>query len=602
MAEAKGDRLITSIAALLTSSATGALLGLIFWAVAARLYPAPSVGEGAAAIAAMMLLASLAQLNLSVLFPRFLYPSGARAIWVLLLGYGASTLVAVAVGAIFLTLTGHHPFIGRGELPPFLFVVAVVLWVVFTIEDAALIGLRATFWVPVENTSFSLAKIALLPVLAAVVPASGVFYSWTLPVVACIIPVNYYLFRKVLPAHIAASAGHGSLPTAPVVGAVLGGENLGNLAFIALTTLPALLIVAKLGATQTAYFQTPWLIGTSFDFLLYGIATSLLVESSARPSIAPTLVSRAVRLGCLLLIPGCLVLLIGAPLILSVLGDGYAANGTSLLRWLALALPFMGVNVLYLTFARMGRRVRRIVAVQVGLAVVILILTELLIGHMGIAGAGVAFATGQALVACIVLPSVVRQYRRAGMAPGFAPEGSLVVRETTQAKEVNDVAEADPEDATTPASLGRDVVTPAPLPGHTETRAQADQPTGSDVRGAVPRQRHSWRAIVTATVLAVDILALYTAVTNVQGTMRVILGLAMVLVVPGWSVIGLVRLADPALEVALTVAVSLASYIIAAQILLTFNAWNLSALQKISCVVWIPFLMWQLLVPPKRPG
>jgi O-antigen/teichoic acid export membrane protein len=139
------------------------------------------------------------------------------------------------------------------------------------------------------------------------------------------------------------------------------------------------------------------------------------------------------------LLPGCLLLLAGAPIILAVLGHQYAAHGTDLLRWLALALPFMGINVLYTTFARMGRRIRRIVAHEVSLAVLILSLTDLLIGHIGIAGAGAAFTAGQALVACFVLPSVIRQYRRAGMAPGFAPNGALVVRNATQAADAGEV-------------------------------------------------------------------------------------------------------------------------------------------------------------------
>jgi O-antigen/teichoic acid export membrane protein len=136
------------------------------------------------------------------------------------------------------------------------------------------------------------------------------------------------------------------------------------------------------------------------------------------------------------------VLFAGAPVILSVLGHQYAAQGTDLLRWLALALPFMGVNVLYMTFARMGRRIRRIVTVQVSLAVLVLSLTDLLIGHIGIASAGVAFTAGQALVAGLVLPSVIRQYRRAGMAPGFARDGALVVRDATQATETTEVTGA----------------------------------------------------------------------------------------------------------------------------------------------------------------
>jgi hypothetical protein len=429
MAEAKGDRLVKSVFALLTSTTTGAILGLVFWAVAAHLYKAQYVGYGAAAIAAMTGLASVAQLNLSVIFPRFLYAAGARATRVLVAGYGAAAILAAAVGVAFLTLTGHHQYIARGAFAVLFFLAAVVLWVVFTIEDAALIGLRATFWVPVENTSFSIMKILLLPVFAILVPVSGVFLSWTVPVIACVIPVNFYLFRKVLPAHIASSAGRGSIPPRRVIGSVLGGEYIGGLSFVALSALPALLIVAKLGAVQTAYFQTPWLIGTSFDFLLFSIATSLIVEASARPQDASALVSRAVRLAYLILIPGCIVLLVGAPLILSVLGAGYAEHGATLLRWLALALPFMGVNVLYLTFARMGRRVRRIVAVQVGLSLTILSLTEILIGSLGITGAGIAFFAGQSLMACIVLPSVIRQYRRPGMTPGFAPRGALVVRD-----------------------------------------------------------------------------------------------------------------------------------------------------------------------------
>ena len=94
MAEAKGDRLVKSALALLTSTTTGAILGLVFWAVAAHLFKAQYVGYGAAAIAAMTGLASVAQLNLSVIFPRFLYAAGARATRVLVTGYAAAALLA----------------------------------------------------------------------------------------------------------------------------------------------------------------------------------------------------------------------------------------------------------------------------------------------------------------------------------------------------------------------------------------------------------------------------------------------------------------------------------------------------------------------------
>jgi O-antigen/teichoic acid export membrane protein len=208
------------------------------------------------------------------------------------------------------------------------------------------------------------------------------------------------------------------------------------MAFMVLNTVPALLIVGRLGATQTAYFQTPWLVGMAFEMLLFSIATPLLVEASARPHAAPALVRRAVRLASLLLLLGFVVLLAGAPLILSLLGQSYADHGTALLRWLALALPFMGINVLYLTYARLARRIRRVVAVQVGLAALMISMTAVLIPHLGIIGAGVAFSASHALLACAVLPSVVRQYRRTDMAPGFADDALLVVREIEGSVEV----------------------------------------------------------------------------------------------------------------------------------------------------------------------
>jgi O-antigen/teichoic acid export membrane protein len=415
--------------ALLVSNGTGAVLGVVFWAVATHLFTTAQIGDGAAEIAAMTLLATIAQLNLSVIFPRFLFAAGARAPLVLRSGYFASAMLALVAAVIFLTVTGHHPYISRGILSAAVFLAAVLLWVVFTIEDAALIGLRKTFWVPVENTSFSMAKIILLPVFAVVTPAAGVFYSWTLPVIACVIPVNYYLFRKVLPAHVALSGGRASIPSHRVVGTVLAGEYIGGMAFMVVNAVPALLIVGRLGATKTAYFQTPWLVGMAFDMLLFSIATSLLVEASARPHAAPALVRRAVRLASLLLLPGFVVLVAGAPLILSVLGRSYADHGTTLLRWLAVALPFMGINALYLTYARLARRIRRVVAVQVGLAALVISMTAVLIPHLGIAGAGVAFTASQALFAGALLPSVVRQYRRTDMAPGFAGDAPLVVRE-----------------------------------------------------------------------------------------------------------------------------------------------------------------------------
>lgn len=441
--DAQGDRLVRNTFSLLIANGSSVVLGVAFWAFAARLYSTNFVGDGAAEVNAMTLLSSFALLNLGTLFPRFLFAAGSRAGTVLRTGYAASTSVALVVSVVFLfASSGRHGYIEPGLSPAIIFVVAVVLWVIFTIEDAALVGLRSPFWVPVENTSFSVAKIALLPVFLVVAPRVGVFTSWVLPVVGCVIVMNLYLFRRVLPAHVKFSSGAGVLPERKVVWTILLGEYFGGLSLTAMGTLPALFVVETLGATQAAYFQTPWLAGVSFDGLLFSFATSLIVEATARPSAAPATVRKSVRFATWILVPSVIVILVGSPWFLRILGSAYAAHGTRLLQCLALAMPFMAINVVYITFARLARRIRRVFIVQFSIATIVLTLSYVLIQRNGITGAGVAFLVGQGVVALILLPSVVRQYRHPDMAPSFAPGAKLVNRSRGASGAVGDAVDS----------------------------------------------------------------------------------------------------------------------------------------------------------------
>jgi hypothetical protein len=97
--------------------------------------------------------------------------------------------------------------------------------------------------------------------------------------------------------------------------------------------------------------------------------------------------------------------------------------------------------------------------------------------------------------------------------------------------------------------------------------------------------------------LVVDAFVLFLAVADAHGAARLVLGLAMIVAIPGWSIIGLLRLNDPALEIGLTVAVSLALYTVVAQILLALNAWHLVGLQEAVGVLCVPLLMWQIVAP-----
>ena len=179
--------------ALIASSAVTSALGLVYWTVAARLYDARAIGVSAALIAAVTLLANLAQLNLKSALNRFLPTAGAGAGRLVLSAYALAVAVAMVTGAVFLAgLPVWSPelawLLDRPALALW-FVAATVTWTIFVLQDGALAGLRQALWVPAENATFAVAKILLLLALAATMPTLGVFVSWTAPILVLIVPV-----------------------------------------------------------------------------------------------------------------------------------------------------------------------------------------------------------------------------------------------------------------------------------------------------------------------------------------------------------------------------------------------------------------------------
>jgi uncharacterized membrane protein len=107
--------------------------------------------------------------------------------------------------------------------------------------------------------------------------------------------------------------------------------------------------------------------------------------------------------------------------------------------------------------------------------------------------------------------------------------------------------------------------------------------------------RRAWdpRAFVSLLLLAVDLTVLDMTVGSVHGPVRLVLGLVLGCFVPGWSIVGLLKIGNGWLEIGLTVAVSLALLMVVAQILITMNAWHLVLLEEVTCEVCLPSLIWQ---------
>ncbi|MFI5036193.1 MAG: hypothetical protein ACHQFZ_08330 [Acidimicrobiales bacterium] len=107
------------------------------------------------------------------------------------------------------------------------------------------------------------------------------------------------------------------------------------------------------------------------------------------------------------------------------------------------------------------------------------------------------------------------------------------------------------------------------------------------------RQEQRVRAGLSGLLLGADLSNIALTMANVHGPARFVLGLALGLLVPGWSLIGLLKLGDVALEVSLAIATSLALLLIGAQVLVALGAWHLGGFEIGVCLACLPSLAWQ---------
>jgi O-antigen/teichoic acid export membrane protein len=345
-AAAPAGGLVASANSLLLSTGASAVLGAVFWIVAARLFDAGEVGRDSALIGAMVELSTICQLNLDNVLVRFLPGVRAPAGRVVAGAYGVNAVLALVLGTAFVlvvpSVSGDFAFLRDDGAVAFAFVAGLVLWGVFTLQDAALTAMRRARWVAVENTAFGVLKLTALPLAVALSVGHGVFLAWIVPMALLLVPVNLLVFRRAVTAHRAAPAaapGDG-LPALERghLRAFLAQDYLGQVLMRLGVTLLPVLVVATLGAQSNAYFYIPFTIVIACDMMVLSIGTSIVAEAAYDARLARDHVRTALRRYGPPLLAGVAVLVAAAPLVLLPFGTDYAREGAGVLRLLALAI------------------------------------------------------------------------------------------------------------------------------------------------------------------------------------------------------------------------------------------------------------------------
>lgn len=410
---------------LMVSTAVTAALNLLFWVAAARTYSTKSVGQAAAEIAAITLLAGVAQLNMLSVFLRFLPGSGGRTTRFLACGYAAIGVASVLAGTPFVLFGFGSGFLSTSALERSAFVLAITVFALFIVQDGILTSFRKTQWVTGGKLTVGIAKLVLLVPLLGVRSPSGITSAWSVPPLVAVLIVTAVVFCRLAPDQVRQSAGRSALPPAGQLASFVVAEYLNNLVSNVVTFVPPLLVMHLLGSTTAAYFNVPWLVVITMQTLLWNIVMSFIVESTRQPDQILRHARQTIKLGAIVVPLGMVFVLSTAPLLLGLQGGDFAARGTPLLRLLALSLPFTAVVIFYSSLAILERRMWKLVLVNALAASALLIGTLKALAGSSISGVGLTYVVVQAALAAFLLPAVIIQLRSGQL---LLPEAAAYAR------------------------------------------------------------------------------------------------------------------------------------------------------------------------------
>lgn len=395
---------------LMTGTIVTALLGLVFWIIAAKLYDQAAFGVGTTVVYTMMTLAEVACIGLRTGLLKYTPRAGAKTIRIIVWGYALAFSASAVTASIFLIGLGWWaPDLGELRDTALMFgffVLATAFWAIFMLQDSVLVGLRKAPWVPVENGIFGVLKILLLFPLAAWSPTLGIFWAWTLPVFPIVAVINILGRREAKDRQRAAAEEPDEVDTggrsfADLMRDMMSfsfAEWLASVARLAALGIIPLMVLAETGRTEAGYFQAAWLIAFTIFQLSSNAAYALLAENSYEEASLQRNSIQAGLLSLALSSPGIAIGVIGAPLLLLIYGSDYADNSSSVMRILLLAALPNIVHQIYIGRLRSLNKMLAVVVLETTLSVLVIGLSAVFLPRVGIIGVGYAWLIGLSLL------------------------------------------------------------------------------------------------------------------------------------------------------------------------------------------------------------
>lgn len=387
------------------NSTIQALLGFVFWILAARLYTAEAVGHASAALSAVSLLSCIAAFGFGMALIRYLPEAGIDTKCLINSVLLANALLVVFLSVIFISGLGIWS-------PGLLFIrdqpIYILFFIIFTaatclagISTFPFISRKRSEFAIMQSSIFMITKIILVVLLAQSFAEFGIFTAVGSGYVIAFSVGVFILLPRII---------KGYFPLSRIQIDLLKGvikfssfNYIADIFTVASALVLPIIIVNVLGAEQTAYFFITW----SIVNLLYAIASSaslsIFAEGSNKGEITPSHMRQGLKFILILLIPATVSMIFLGEKLLSIFGKAYSEGGTQLLTMLALSALPQSINGIYFSNKKVEKDMKPVILFTGLTAALTLAMSYLLLPKFGLISAGIAWLASQSLVATIIL-------------------------------------------------------------------------------------------------------------------------------------------------------------------------------------------------------
>ncbi|MCU1698708.1 MAG: AMP-dependent synthetase and ligase [Mycobacterium sp.] len=407
-------RLYRDAGSMASSSVANAVLGMAFWAIAAKMFPPEKLGVMTAVLAVIVSVGVVVAAGVgdayTALLPAAgpdrpaLYRRGQRLFFGLAL--------VIGIGAALATTTWLREV--RGSIViAVLVVVGILAWSALTLQNSTLVALGRARWLPAANVAVSLGKIALLPLLAIAHVWHAVEFSFVLAAILMVAVLRPTIVRVI-------DSGD-DLPDVSTAGAIstrtfdrfVAQTTVSSALSMGLVNVTPFVVTVFSGPKEGALFALSLSIVQALDFMGAALVVSLVVHASSTPAEAGAM-ARAILIRVLVLaVTGGLALSLVAPTALRWLNPHYGSMGaTAVIAVLSVGTVFRCTYMVWAGLQRSRRNMKMPLLFNFFCAVLLLSIMPALTSDHGALGGAIALLLSQLAVITAIGGHVLFKRRR----------------------------------------------------------------------------------------------------------------------------------------------------------------------------------------------